>query len=255
MLLVGACVTVKHIGFRHLLHAPNAGAGIVHDVILGFVAVDIGVGELGNIIVNGFFQAVAEVTADDHAGIGSGNNKAADIGNFAAALGDIAVSVQFIILAIASKGGLPCCLGSQGGQLGIKAQLSHAVRCGDHILRGISQHSAALAEDVQVLAQGFHFVIVIFIGKGLFTLLDGLVALALGNGAELLAIGNNKAQFIVAGHTHILFGHLGVGVELLVLAVRADHAANEGKAASSGPQRPDGCGRTAWQPARRAKAP
>ncbi len=115
VLLVGACVTVKHIGFRHLLHAPNAGAGIVHDVILGFVAVGIGVGELGNIIVNGFFQAVAEVTADDHAGIGSGNDKAADVGNFAAALGDIAVSVQFIILAIGSKGGLPCCLGSQGG--------------------------------------------------------------------------------------------------------------------------------------------
>jgi len=43
------------------------------------------------------------------------------------------------------------------------------------------------------------------------------------NDDRRVAIGNNKAQFIVAGHTHILFGHLGVGVELLVLAVRADH--------------------------------
>ena len=86
-----------------------------------------------------------------------------------------------------------------------------------------------LVDNIKVVAPDVDGVVNILIVEFRIALLDGLQCLALGDGAEVLPIGHNKAHRIVAGNADKLLGHLGVGEELLVLAVGADKAADEGE--------------------------
>ena len=121
VLFAGGGVAVINVGLGHLLDAPDLGGGVVDDVILGLVALGVGVIELGGVVVDGLLEAVLEVTGDDDAGIGGGDDEAADIAQCLAAGGDVAVLVQGVVHAV-------------GGELA----LDHLVRSAHSGAHGIS---------------------------------------------------------------------------------------------------------------------
>ena len=229
VLLAGAGVTVVDVGLGHLLDAPHLGGRIVDDVVLGLVAVGIGVVELLGIIIDGFLQALLEVAGDDDAGIGGGDDEAADIAQCLAAGGDVAVLVQGVVHAVGGELFLAIGHSGQGAKLGLEVKLIRAVSLVDQVTAGVPHNSIALVNNVEIVVHQVEGVVHIFIGELGLAFFGGFQRLALGDRAEVLAVSHDKAHGVVAGHAHILFGHMGVGEELLVLAVGADKAADEGE--------------------------
>ena len=228
MFLAGGGIAVIDVGGGHLLDAPDLGGGIVGDVVLGGVTGLIRVVELIAVGVNGLLKAVLEVAGDHDAGIGRGDDKAADVGHRIAAQLDIAV-IQLVGLAIGGELGLIVDHGGQAGQLGVKAQRCGAIGCVDQIAGGIAQNGAALLDDIHIIGKDVQRVGDILVNKLRLALLEGIQRLALGNRAEVLTISRHEAHRVVAGDADILLGHLSIGVELLVLTVGADQTADEGE--------------------------
>ena len=229
MRLAGAGVAVVDVSLGHLLDGPNFGGGIVDDIVLGLVPPGVGVVELIGVLVDGLFQAILEVAGNDDAGIGGGDDKTADITQLLAIGGDLAVLVQRVVHAVGGEVALPCRHGSQGGQLDVKAELRRTVGLVDEVAACIAHDVAALVDDVEVVALDIDGVVSILIVELGAALLHGFEGLALGDGTEVLAVGHDKTHRVVAGDADKLLGHLCVGEELLVLAVGADKAADEGE--------------------------
>ena len=96
----------------------------------------VGVVELIGLLVDGLFQAILEVAGNDDAGIGGGDDKAADITQLLAIGGDLAVLVQRVVHAVGGEVALPCRHGGQGSQLDVKAELRRTVGLVDKVAAG-----------------------------------------------------------------------------------------------------------------------
>ena len=221
-------VAVIDVGVLHLLDGPDLRAGVKDDIVFGSLAGLVGVDELRGVCVDRFFQTILEVTRDDDGGIGRLHDETA-VAKRLAALHEVAGVVNGILGAVDGKIGLTLGVCSQCAELDGKRQLAHAVRGVDDVAAGIALHGAVLIDDIEIVGQSFDGVIDVLIRKFRIALLVGFEGLALRNGPEVLAVGHDEAHGLVSGDADVFLRHLRIGIELLVLTIGADDAAQEGE--------------------------
>ena len=91
------------------------------------------------------------------------------------------------------------------------------------------QHCAVAGDQIKIFALFLHVIGHIFILKAFCILADGKHQLCLQNGAKLLSVIDRITQIVIFYHTHILFVHVCVSIELFILSVRAYQTADKGK--------------------------
>ena len=92
-----------------------------------------------------------------------------------------------------------------------------------------SQHCAVAGNQIKVFALFLYLIGHIFILKAFRILADGKHQLCLQNGAKLLSVIDRITQIVIFHHTHILFVHVCIRIELFILSVRAYQTADKGK--------------------------
>ena len=223
----GPGVGVIDIGQGLLLDRPHICGGVIDDLVGVLLTVLAGVGKLGYVVIDGGFQFFLEVPGNGSAADLGLDHKAADIALNLAIAKNIAILIQLIGLAVGGKAALPIGVGLQGGILYSKRGLRAVVSGVDNVLVGNGQQSTAGGNGIEVLpflCQGVGHILIVKLR------LAGHLSqqeLGLGSGTELLSVGHCIAEILVLGHSHIFLGHVGVGIELLILSVGGDQSAHK----------------------------
>ena len=97
------------------------------------------------------------------------------------------------------------------------------------VLRCDRKQCAIAGNRVEVFALFLHVIGHIFILKAFCILADRKHQLSLQNGAKLLSVIDRITQIVIFYHTHILFVHVCISIELFILSVRAYQTADKGK--------------------------
>ena len=229
MLLRGRGIAVIDIGLGALEHRPAVGIRLIGDGIGGLLALSIGVDKLLGICIDGLFQLFLKVTANYNAVFLTLYHKAADVAQELLPVQNVSVFVQGISLAVGLAAALAVYIGNQGRFFQGKAGLCLTVCGADNVFVCNGNVLTAGGDGIKVVALGSNLIGHVLIVKGLLAPHLGQQKLGLLGGAELLPVCSGIAEVLVFDHAHILLIHIGVGVELLILRIGANYAAQEGE--------------------------